>query len=462
MAEDQAPEIVLEFKGGWMTIRTPEAVYEVKVTTLGEGARVLPPSGRQPSLPGFPEPAEPKGAQGLLPPAAEPSRGRRSEEYFGEISHDFFRELGSLARRLASSLAKLARAEESPGGSTGLPREMDEALAKARQIVGQLRASQEAERQAAQARRKLAAALAAAAGAKGPSLKPLAQRAAALAKELSAAQGEAAAISGDLDLDRVMEAVYEHCANQTVRKHIRAMWEDRDAFDPARLDRALAALAPSAARRGDELIFPLIPALQALQDSTGHDRYRQILAKMQGTAEQIFPDLDLPVQAAGEGPAGPAPPPELLARVVRLLEQVGQAAAAAGPKPPAELIEAAQEPAEDLDQAQQLGQLERSLQGLQDMVAGLGPGLEGRRDRQMLRLLGDLLLQMLALLVSAGAKLQARETQPDLNNFQAEQLAQEQVEAALAKLAPPEDAAGDKPALPEIKKVEALLESLGV
>ncbi|MBU2469988.1 MAG: hypothetical protein KKC78_15225, partial [Proteobacteria bacterium] len=56
MSTREGPDIVLEFSGGVMTIRTQEAVYQVSVTTLGEGARTLPPAA-QPALPGLERPA---------------------------------------------------------------------------------------------------------------------------------------------------------------------------------------------------------------------------------------------------------------------------------------------------------------------------------------------------------------------------------------------------------------------
>ena len=127
-----------------MTIRTEKALYHVAVTALGEGAQVLPPSGGQPTLPGFPEPPAPEqversGARGLLPPAAEPSPGRRSDEFYSELSHETFREVGTLTRRLSSSLAKLARVrEDGEAGGNGLSdlaKEMNQNLKKAREIV---------------------------------------------------------------------------------------------------------------------------------------------------------------------------------------------------------------------------------------------------------------------------------------------------------------------------------------
>jgi hypothetical protein len=477
MAQDQAPDIVLEFKGGMMTIRTEKALYHVAVTALGDGAQVLPPSGGQPTLPGFPQPEAPQpppapaqveqnGARGLLPPAAEPSLGRRSDEFYSELSHETLREVGTLTRRLSSSLAKLARVRENgEAGGDGLPalaKEMNQNLAKAREIVGGLRQEQEAQRQAAAGRRKLAKALAEAAQAPAPAQNPLARRAGALASELTAAGGSKGETEYGFDLDRVFEAVYEHCANPTVRKHIRATWDDAAAFDQAALQVAMNRLAASAPEEAGELLLPLEQVLAALQEATSSTRYQQILAKMQNTAPQIFPDLDLRLPAPLVGAATPAgASPQLIKRVVKLLKQVSQAEpSGAAAAVPAQLIKAAQEPDDDLAQAQQLGNLERGLLGLEDMVAGMGDAGSSRLDRQMMRLLGDLQVQMLVLLVSFGAKLEGKQNEAGLNGYEAEQVAQRKVGKALEAINPP--GLGDDHSMQaDPKAIDALLETLG-
>ncbi len=473
MAQDEAPDIVLEFKGGVMTIRTEKALYQVAVTALGEGAQVLPPAGGQPTLPGFPQPeiAQPEpaqveqgGARGLLPPAAEPSPGRRSDEFYGELSHEIFREVGSLTRRLSSSLAKLARAREAGGeggGLSDLAKEMNRNLKRAREMVADLRRTEEAQRQAAAGRRQLASALAEAAANPAPAPNPLAPRAQALAKELQEAGGSAGPAEYGFDLDRVLEAVYEHCSNPTVRKHIRAMWDDAAAFEPTALSAALNPLAAVSPVKSGEMHLPLEEVLAALEGATATPRYKQILTKMQGTAPQIFPDLELRLPApvlAGGGQAGPSP--QVIKRVVKLLEQVASDEPAAAPAISAELIKAAQEPEEDLAQVQQLGNLERSLQGLEDMVGGMGQAEGGRHERQMLRLLGDLQLQMLVTLVSMSAKLEGKQKEPGLNGYEAEQIAQRKVRQALEAVTPP-GSGDDQAPLADAKEVDALLESLG-
>ncbi|RJX29171.1 MAG: hypothetical protein C4525_14840 [Desulfarculus sp.] len=464
MPKDEPPEISLEFKGGLMTIRTPDAVYEVKVTNLIEGARLLPPLADRPALPGAPPSAEvspwtdphaPPSASGETSPAlreAAPALPSLSadREFYDAISHDFFRELGSLTRRLASSLVKLARAEEKHNGSSGgVAQEMGEALGKAREIVSQLRAVEQDDRQA---QRQLTWSE----GPVRPPFKALGQVAAALRRELAASRGAAAEALAGLSLDQFLQALYEHCANQTVRKHIRAMAQEAEAFEQDRLRRGLDGLAAMAQLRERELILPLLPVLHTLEAATDSERFRQVLVKMQGTAEQIFPDLELPLPSPDGVEAPPPPSTQLLSRLDKLLEQVGQAASALPESGAGE-----EDFSQGLAQAQHLGRLERSLQGLQDMVEGMGGMTGGRHDRQMMRLLGDLLVQMLVVLVSTGAKLQAKEAQLGLDNEQAELAAQQQVDRALQQLAPNQEPAPGRPSLPDLKAAQELLEKLG-
>jgi hypothetical protein len=64
-------------------------------------------------------------------------------------------------------------------------------------------------------------------------------------------------------------------------------------------------------------------------------------------------------------------------------------------------------------------------------------------------------------LVSTGAKLQAKEAQPALDNEKAEQAAQQQVDHALQKLAPSEEPPPGRPSLPDLQAAQELLEKLG-
>jgi chemotaxis regulatin CheY-phosphate phosphatase CheZ len=463
VSDRQGPDIILEFDGGVMTIRTEKAVYQVSVSTLDQGARVLPPASDQPALPGMERPAAaqrrelPSGetAPALAPPAAD---------YYSELSHDLFRELGNLARRLATSLKKLARGGGKGPDAGELGQEMAAAQEKARGLVESLKEAAEEQREAAAQRRKLLAALGKSNKPGTNPLAPLATGAKKLLSEVVRARVQNGQAAGyRFGLDSVFQGIYDHCSNQTVRKHIQTMWDDLDAFDGRLVEQLLNQAAPAEPPPGGLVRLQLTRVLAALEQSTGNQRYQQILSKMQATAGQLFPDGNLYVEAEVLGPAAAGPDPALLERVEDFLGRVAAAARRAGPALPLELTEimnalGEQEPRQELDQAKSLGELERHLGGLNEMLSGL-PAAAARSGGGQLRLMGEVLLQLLSLLVGLRAKLVAKESDPTVNAFQAEQKAQAEVEAALAGLELP-DGEGQAP-IPDPKKVDRLLESLG-
>lgn len=462
MSDRQGPDIILEFDGGVMTIRTEKAVYQVSVSTLDQGARVLPPASDQPALPGMEKPAEAQRRE-LPPGETAPALAPPAADYYRELSHDLFRELGNLARRLAASLKKLARRKGKGPDAGELGQEMAAALEKARALVESLKESAEAQRQAAAQRRKLLDALAESKPGANP-LAPLAAGAKELLGEVARARVQNGQAAGyRFGLDSVFQGIYDHCSNQTVRKHIQTMWDDLNAFDGRLVEQLLNQAAPAEPPPGGLLRLQLTRVLAALEQSTANQRYQQILSKMQATAGQLFPDGNLYVEAEVLGPAATGPDPALLERVEDFLGRVAAAAGQSGAALPLELSEVInaldeQEPRQELDQAKNLGELERHLGGLHEMLAGL-PAAVTRSGVGQLRLMGEVLLQLLALLVGLRAKLVAKESDPSVNAFQAEQKAQAEVEAALAGLELP-DAQGQAP-IPDLKKVDRLLESLG-
>ncbi len=444
-----------------MTIRTEKAVYQVSVSTLDQGARVLPPASDQRSLPGMERPAQKE--QRELPETGRPALGPPASDFHGELSHDLFRELGNLTRGLAASLKKLAKAAGKGPGSRELAEEMGGALQKALARVRGLKEAAEQQRVAAAERRKLLDAL--------QKSKPGANPLASLAKGASQLLGEVArarvqngqAAGYRFGLENVFQGIYDHCINQTVRKHIQTMWDQPGLFDPRLVEQKLNQAAPAEPPPGGLVRFQLLRVLEALEQSTEDSRFSQILEKMQANAGQLFPDDNLYVEAEVLGPGDQAPDPALLERVEEFLDRVAAAAQRPGSSLPLELTEvlealAEQEPRQELDQAKGLGDLERSLSGLEHMLDGL-PAAASQGGAGNLRLMGEALLQMLALLVGLRAKLRVKESDPEVNAFQAEQQAQAEVEQALAGLEIP-DGEGSAP-VPDPKKVERLLESLG-
>ncbi len=367
-----------------------------------------------------------------------------------------------MARRLAATLAKLAKGQAKGQEPKELTWELGQALERAKGVLAGLKQAAEEQRQNAEDRRKLLAAVEKSTANGQSPLAPLAKRAQELSSLVAKARvhnGQAAGFR--FGLDGVFQAIYDHCTNQTVRKHIQGMWDDAKAFDQRQLEQRLNQAAPSEPPPGGVVRLPLATVLQALEESTANQRYSQILAKMQATMEQLFPDANLYVEAEVLGGAPPEPDPALLEKVEEFLGRV-QAAARSGPAGPSELGEIVaalleDEPGQELARAKALSELQRHLGGLGEILAGL-PGA-GRGGEAWARLMGEALLSLLSLLAGLKAKLKAKEKDPTVNAFQAEQQAQAQVERALKGLELAEEPG--EPALPDPKKVERLLESLG-
>ena len=85
---------------------------------------------------------------------ASPSLAPPAAEYYSELCHDIYREMGLLARRLATSLHK-------PGGRNEdkAAQEMSRSLEKSRDLLAKLKKASEQQRQNAEDRRNLLAAV---------------------------------------------------------------------------------------------------------------------------------------------------------------------------------------------------------------------------------------------------------------------------------------------------------------
>ncbi|MCF8043714.1 MAG: hypothetical protein K9K65_07385 [Desulfarculaceae bacterium] len=459
MSPTEGPDIVLEFSGGVMTIRTQEAVYQVSVTALGEGARTLPPASQQ-ALPGLERPAQ-EARRELPGGEASPALAPPAADYYSELCHDIYREVGLLARRVATSLDKPGNQGAKAPAMEELTQEMGRSLEKTRKLLAGLKKAAEQQRQNADDRSKLLSAVEkSTVGGQSP-LAPLAKRAQELMTLVAKSRVQnGQAVGFRFGLDSIFQAVYDHCTNQTVRKHLQSMWDDPAAFDERQLEQLLNQAAPSEPPPGGVVRFQLPAVLSALEETTGNSRYGQILQKMQATVDQLFPDTNLYVEAEVLGSAAQPPDPALLEEVESFLARV-QSVSRSAPSAPSEMGEIIQALLQDESQQQAarfqgLSDVERQLTQMDNLLA---KGAGDPADQAGARRMGEALVQMLAILAGLKVKLTAKEKDPAVNAFQAEQKAQAQVERALKGLELP-DEPGEPPS-PDAKKVDRLLESLG-
>ncbi|MFH1059182.1 MAG: protein phosphatase CheZ, partial [Pseudomonadota bacterium] len=461
-------------------------------------------------------PAPPAAATGGPPPPGSPGE----EEYYRDLSHDMYREVGRLARRLSMSIrdVKVERVEDFDLENAGqrleqakdqlenvvkmteqatmkiidLGEEIQKAIDRARNIMERMSVqtpvSGGSEGEALeQANQELADALGALTGYLGEldqePLAPALSQAEALLDlmQAGAGQGEPAAVPAPVaapaapagprykfPLDLVFQTTYELCTNETVKKHIKAMWEAGDkGFNQPQVEAALNELVEEGPDADNFLNLDLQGVLKALFKATGQERFQQVLKKMASTADQIFLEQSLPLEALPDDSA-PAEPPapaaaaagpamisgDILDGAQALVDELRADAARLTPPPlPRDLAELW----EKVQQAQAahasvnvvephlVEELHTTMavifSSVNSIIEALSfQDLSGQTIYRIVRLLTDFQVQLLAMVVSFGSKIKAKETQARVTAEESERMAQEEVDKVLDTLGVHEDA----------------------
>lgn len=555
MAGPQPPEINLELSGGSLTIRTVEAIYHITATSAPGGAPALAAPPPAQALPQPPPSAPPAGEPGLdddwpeveIPepgPGAEPIQSAagapEDEEFYRELSHDMFREVGRLARRLSMSIRdvkvdkvdaldleaageQLEQAKDQLESVVKMTEQatlqimdqgesIQEAIDQARAIMQQIspaggEASAEPAGDGGEARQKLSQALEEIkgylAGLGDDPLAELAELAQAAAEGLASAPTSAPAEAAPepepepagphykFPLDLVFQTTYELCTNETVKKHIKAMWDAADkGFDGPAVEQGLNQLVSEGPDEDNFLNLDLKGVLKVLFNATNQDRFKQIIKKMASTVDQIFLEQTLPLEAMpGEAPAAPAPKPapapapapagpspEALAKLGELAEAIKAKSAQLAPPQPAADLEALLEEAlaasggapSNTVQPELVQQLDQSMGVIFSSVNGIIEALSfqdlsGQAIYRIVRLLTDFQVQLLAMVVSFGSKLKVKAERKDVTTDQSEKLAQEEVDKALVSLRIQGTDEGEEEEASKLDQnsVNSLLESMG-
>ncbi len=517
------PEITLELSGGSLTIRTAEAIYRIVVAAgpllAGQAQPALAAPPAQPALPPSSAPAA-ADDDWEVPDLAEPASAAASavegdEDYYRDLSQDMYREVGRLARRLSMSIrdvklettgdfdlenagqrleqAKdqlenvvkmteqatlriidqgeaIQQAAERARGimeriSVGAPAgdgPEDMALAEARQALGEALETltgylREADQEPLQPALEKAQALLAQLEASGPAPE-------APASAAPAAPAAPAKAGYSFPLDLVFQTTYELCTNETVKKHIKAMWDaGAKAFDAAKIEAGLNQLAPQSPDEDNFLNLDLNGVLKTLFQATSQEKFQQVLKKMASTVDQIFLEQNLPLEAMPlaatpepEPAPAPAPPaagglsvsPEFLAELGGLVEEIRAGAAKlAPPSLPVDLrtlwekVEQAQAIQSGLNVVEPglVEELETTLGVIFNSVNAIIESLSfqdlsGQAIYRIVRLLTDFQVQLMAMVVSFGSKLKAKETKAEISVEESERMAQAEVDKALESL----------------------------
>ncbi|KIX10802.1 protein phosphatase CheZ [Dethiosulfatarculus sandiegensis] len=489
---------------------------------------------------------EPGPSASAPPPPASCVEG--DEDYYKDLSQDMYDEVGRLARRLSMSIrdVEVDKVEAIDFDSAGdqledakdqlenvvkmtekatlkimdLGEEIQNSIGQAQSIMdqmntqapdaespaeGQATGGEEAEKSKAELAEILQTVSGYLSGLDSAAWEPLAGEALAIKDELAkvetteappAPAPEPPAPQGpyyQFPPDLVFQTVYELCTNETVKKHIKAMWDQAaKGFDTKAVEKALNGLVTAEPDEDNFLNLDLKGVLKALFSATNVNNFKQVLKKMASTADQIFLDQFLPLEAIPtEAPAeapqakpepAPAaqpqgPPPELLERLAKLGQSIKELGDGLNPPQLPEnlndlLEQAACGPGQgpggtNVVEPELRSRLDETMNGIFTSVNSIIEALSfqdlsGQTIYRIVRLLTDFQIQLLAMVVSFGSKIKAKTTDQKVTSDQSEKMAQEEVDRALANLGVG-DAEGEADEASKLDQdsVNNLLEAMG-
>ncbi|MBU2551748.1 MAG: protein phosphatase CheZ [Proteobacteria bacterium] len=282
----------------------------------------------------------------------------------------------------------------------------------------------------------------------------------------------------EFETDVVFQTLYEFCTNEAVKDHIKAMRAEQEtAFDQAAVLKTLTDLAPTVTVEDNFFNFPIVAILKSLFQATNNDKFKATLKKMNQTAGNIFLDAVLPLEgrveekeipapakapAAAPKPAGrPGLPQDRIDALLALidenlsrleaekarLEEAGPAASSSGSAISGDLTTIKIGDRDLIINAVELSSelIHRVMARLTSILEALSfQDLSGQRIFKIVRLIGDIQVQLLSLLVSFGAKLKKKqqEAKAVISSKDADKLAQEEVDKMLERISSPSDLKG--------------------
>ena len=350
MAKKTPPEVHLQLAGGSLKIETPEVIYHISATASAAAQTLPAPVEKAP----------------LLLEADE------TGELYRDLSEEMYQELGGLARRLAVSLRDLqvdpseldlvASGERLESAKDELASVVD-MTEKATMSIMDLTDKIQADCQAAQdslstlqdvqvvelSERdgflelldRLVEAQRTARPLLGQALSQTEETLVFLTElnpgpepqSLGAAKAEAGQ-RVVFPLNDLFQILYELCANDDVKKNIKAIWNKMDEFDEAKVNEALRQGADDFEKDEEFVMVPLEPLFKSLFLSTDNKPFKETIKTLNSARAQLFLDQSLPVEVRyEEAPAEveEAPPPE--AEEAEAAPEPEKAEAEPGPEP---------------------------------------------------------------------------------------------------------------------------------
>jgi chemotaxis regulatin CheY-phosphate phosphatase CheZ len=403
---------------------------------------------------------------------AETQRLTEELDYYRQISHDIYGELGQLAKKLNLSLQDMTLADvvhsqiDSPGEHLDMARiqvndvlEMTEkATLNILDLVEQIREDCEDVRQqlislGSHEEDWEAVEKGPASAVWGEETKALVAEILAQGEELNQqfqAQSleapppaEEGGSSLHFPLAEVLQIVLEFCGNEALKQHLKAVIAKQgEIFPTQEVEAAIVKLAASQPEEDGFSQFPVEEILKILQSTVQDNRFKDLFAKMLASAGKLFPMPVLPLEghpleaAPAPAPAPAAPQkPSFLPLWEDFFQKVQKLAAQA--ETPPEVPVPTESPVGEEKIQKTIGVLDRITSYLSRIMEALAfQDLSGQRLLQVLKLLRQIQLQILTMVVAAGTKLKKKSEQRGITLEESGLLAQDEIDRLMVTVTP--------------------------
>lgn len=344
MAGQSKPRVHLELSSGSLQIQTDEVTYTISVNPGAPLGQIAARSGGESAAPAAEPPAQLPG------PAEAPSQVQGGGDFYRQLSEDLYKDIGSLARKLAVSLKDLkvdpgeidlagtgqqlesakdeladivSMTEQATMNIMDMTDKIQEDVDKAQEFIVAINSAEfvdEAEHQHFWDQINKLMEINSTTTPMWPEVIKQDQEVLALLEEvMTALPGDApppppAAPAPEappatetktekrivFPLNDLFQILYELCANDDVKKHIKAIWNKIDEFDAAQVSTTLAAQADDFEMDEGFIMVPLEPLFSALGAATANEGFQGIIGKLNTARDQLFLDQSLPVEVAYE------------------------------------------------------------------------------------------------------------------------------------------------------------------
>lgn len=414
---------------------------------------------------------------------AESQRLVEELDYYRQISHDIYDELGQLAKKLNVSLQDLTLADmvnsqiDSPGEHLDQARctvtdvlEMTEkATLNILDLVEQIREDCEDVRQQLLSLGQTdedwgAIDKGPAPAAWGEETKALVAQILAQGEELNRqfqAQSVAAppaavqevASTLHFPLAEILQIVLEFCGNEALKQHLKAVIAKQgEIFPTQEVEAAFSKLAATQPVEDGFSQFPVEEILKVLLSNCQDSRVKDLFTKMLASAGKLFPMPVLPLEGtpveAAAAPSAPAPAPaqkpDFLPLWDDFFQKVQQLAAQA--ETPPEVPATTETPVAEEKIQRTTSVLDRITGALSRIMEALAfQDLSGQRLLQVLNLLRQIQLQILTMVVAAGTKLKKKTEQRGITLEESGVLAQDEIDRLMVTVNPAASSAETPP-----------------